>query len=100
MASKAQLYQLPKIDFTIAKRSWFIYEHKAYSVQSAPVDVFKAAVLAKSPQWKQCATYCHVLTEPRIDYATRWWLLNSLADKHCAITLYDTRDAAMAALGV
>jgi hypothetical protein len=85
----------PGVDLHVAKGSWFIHNGTAYSVKDAPTDVFKSAVLAMMPGWRQCAQYCYVLkSKEDIDIYARWWLLCCLKDAKKAITLYASRDEA------
>ena len=85
---------LSKVDYQGTKNAWFTHAGKVYPVISAPTSVFRAAVMARSPQWKKCAEYIRVLKQDEIDYTMRWWLLNSLADRHREIVLYASRDDA------
>lgn len=91
---KTNHYYLPKNDYKDTKRSWFIHAGKAYPVQTAPADVFSAAVLARYPKWKYSDGHMAVLKQDEIDYYERWWLLNCLADNKCGMTLYESREAA------
>jgi hypothetical protein len=84
----------PGVDLHVAKGSWFIHNGTAYSVKDAPTSVFRSAVLAMMPGWRQCAQYCHVLRQSDIDIYARWWLLCCLVDVKKAITLYMSRDEA------
>lgn len=91
---KTNHYYLPKVDYKVARRSWFTHAGNPWPVISAPAHVFSAAVLARSPKWRYCAGYMAVLKQDEIDYQTRWWLLNCLADDKREMTLYESREAA------
>jgi hypothetical protein len=84
---------LPKIDYKDTKRLWFALG-KPYSVISAPSHVFRAAILAQAPKWKYIDVYMAVLNQDELDYQSRWWLLNCLADEKRELALYTSREAA------
>jgi hypothetical protein len=84
----------------MVKHYYFTYNHTVYNVAQASTDIFKSAILEKSPYWKHCATYCKVLKQAEIDYPTRWWLLCCLADVSKGIMLYQSRESAEQALTI
>jgi len=92
--NKSKKFERPEISYHAIRHAWFNYAGIAYPVISAPADIFSSAVLAKAPNWRYCASYCYVLKQAELDYSTRWWLLNCLADGHKAIRLYESREAA------
>lgn len=87
-------YLQPKIDYADVKRLWFAHAGHAYPVCTAPVDVFRAAVIQKAPKWEFHETYGPVLSQIAFDRHDRWWLLNSLIDDKRPISLYQSREAA------
>ena len=82
-------YDLPKVDYVVCKRSWFVHAGMAYPVISAPVEVFRSALLERYPNLKMCAEYEYVVND-ELDYATRWWHKRE-------IVLYESREAAQQA---
>ena len=82
----------PKIDFHDIRHAWFTHAGHAYPVISAPADVFKSAVLAKAPYWRQDDEYGPLLKQDELDIFTRWYLLCALAESHRAIPLYESRE--------
>ena len=91
---KGSKFEQPKISFHAIRHAWFNYAGRAYPVISAPAGVFSAAVLVSAPQWRHCASYCHVLKQAELDYSTRWWLLCCLADGHKRLVLYSSQEQA------
>ena len=76
---------LPKVSMDQAERSYFIWQGKAYSVKSAPLDIFKGALqLTQLPKTD--------------DIVSRWYLLNQVHDAGHPLKLYSSRKQAERAL--
>jgi hypothetical protein len=85
--SKASTSLTPPISLAKAKVSYFVYNRQAHSIADCSDTTFKEAVLKLAPHWKDNDEYAEVL-EDSMDIHTRWWLLCSLADSYCGMTLY------------
>ena len=86
------------ITFEQIAGAWFIHDQQIWPVASAPASMFRAAVLAQAPQWKDIPVYSEVLASATLDTVTRWWLLCGLADAGQAMMLYASREEAERAL--
>ncbi len=83
----------PKIDYHDVQAAWFNYEGQPYPVATAPVKVFRAAVLEKVPAWRFHASYGPLLRLKELDLLDRWYLLCGLADVRKGLVLYARESA-------
>src|SRR5437660_9223338 len=86
------------LTFDDVMKAFYIHGQQIYPIASAPASIFKAAVLALVPHWKDSSTYGEALASKEIDVVTRWWLLCALADAGQAMTLYGSREQAEQAM--
>ena len=95
---------LPYITYAKARTSWFIHNNTAYSLELAPDDIFKAAVLQLMPKAKKTekveldSYYRQILTPlyyDEIDMLSRWYIITALKSK---VKLFSSREDAEASI--
>jgi hypothetical protein len=97
----------PAIPYRKVKSYWFIHDNTVYSVQSAPAEVFKAAILAAMDTGR-LSVLTGAIEEARdilageLDLFARWWLLSYVALQNTdnPLKLYASRGEAEQAVKV
>jgi hypothetical protein len=97
----------PPISYQKAAVSYFIHEHTVYTVDSAPSEVFKAAI-EKAMDTRQLSVLTGAIEEAHdilagdLDLFARWWLLSYVALQNTArpLKLYASVGEAERALRV
>jgi len=86
-------YPSAAITFEQIAGAWFIHDQQIYPVASAPIEVFRSAVLEIAPEyWGNAAAQELFKGKVQLDSVDRWFILDALAEKQCTLQLYKSRE--------